>query len=877
MRICYDERMERIIFRYWGKADTGADTEPGWHPLAYHCLDVAAVAAAWLDASPVLRAVSLRACGLAPGAFLRLQAWVLFFVALHDLGKFHALFQWILRRALGETQSARNEGLDQRQVDRYYHGPEGFAQFAQEYCDWIGGEDEDCRHWDAWRPWIQAVTGHHGELPETPQERGRYATDEVMAQDRAARAAWAQALSVLFLEPAGLSLTDLPPACPDPARTWFAGLCSVCDWIGSNTEVSPYVEPGQSIADYFDARYRRLLAGGALSKFGLVAAGRNFGGLEALLRENESPRGVQTLIDRLPAAPGLTLIEAPTGSGKTEAALAYAWRLLEAGLAESVVFALPTQATANGMLPRAEVFGALVFGAANVVLAHGKRDWTDDFQRLVAAARPTAQGKEEAAAQCAAWLAQSRKRVFLGQIGVCTIDQALLAVLPVRHKFVRGFGIQRSVLIVDEVHAYDSYMHGLLGELLRQQRGVGGSAILLSATLPSGLRGKLLEAWDVCEGKNGAAPYPVVWHAGAGGLTPLEVAPEQRPAQRVVAVERVRLSDAAPDGALLTRLLDAARSGARVGVVLNRVDAAQDLARRLRQAGDVPVDIFHSRYRYCDRMVKERAVMGRYGRNCPPGGRILVATQVVEQSLDLDFDWLVTQICPVDLLFQRLGRLHRHERWRPAGFESPRCTVLSVEGDDYGSHAVIYGNTRVLWRTDCLLAGAAEIVFPDAYRDWIERVYERDDWPDESAEISVESDKFRCKEVALEREAIGLTRTSMTRFRDEDSGVLSLTRGDEMGLTVLPLAADGRTLDGGAWASLDERERAEAASLNGIPVPATKRWKGALADCGDEEGHFRLAMEADGEGGWTSRNGSTVFHYSNEFGLEIERGNNESA
>lgn len=866
--------MERTL-TYLGKAQPQNALGPASHPLAFHCLDVAVVALAWLDASPVLRRVSLDACRLHGECYPQLRAWIGFFAALHDIGKFHALFQCVLRQALGDLPS-KDIALDTRAAGRYFHGPEGYSLFYREYADWLATDDEDLEFFNAWSPWIQSVTGHHGELPIDVEERGRYGSDAVMVQDREARKVWVKTLEGLLLCPVGLSLRELPPVCGDAASTWFAGLCSVSDWVGSNTDIFPYALPDQSVEEYFGRQSERLRVSGALADFGLVASAKAYSGLGTLLGESESPRGVQTLVADLPLRAGLTLIEAPTGSGKTEAALAYAWRLIDAGFAESIVFALPTQATANGMLPRAEAFADKAFGSANVVLAHGKRDWTEGFIRLLEAAHPTAQGREEAGVQCAAWLGQSRKRVFLGQVGVCTIDQALLAVLPVRHKFVRGFGLQRSVLIVDEVHAYDSYMHGLLGELLKQQCAVGGSVVLLSATLPSVLRGNLLAAWGV--GARGeAAPYPVVWHAAGGDVVSFEVAPANRPQPRVVAVEHLRLPGAIADEALLSRLMAAARAGACVGVVLNRVDDAQHLARCLRAIGDVPVDVFHSRYRYCDRMEKEHVVLADYGRKRATGGRILVATQVIEQSLDLDFDWLVTQICPVDLLFQRLGRLHRHDRTRPPGFEKPHCTVLSVDGEDYGSHALIYGNTRVLWRTDCLLRDAAEIVFPEAYREWIERVYVREDWDEEPELVCVEFDKFRCMEIQAQREAIALTRTTMTQFRDEESHVLSLTRGNEMGLTVLPQTADGLSLDGESWAKLDEREQAEAASLNGIPVPSTRRWKGALAGLADEEGRYRLVMTGDGNQAWAGGNAKAYFRYSKEFGLSIEGDGDESA
>jgi CRISPR-associated endonuclease/helicase Cas3 len=215
------------------------------------------------------------------------------------------------------------------------------------------------------------------------------------------------------------------------------------------------------------------------------------------------------------------------GSGKTEAALAYASCLLAAGLAESVIFALPTQATANVMLARLEQVAGILFPeAANVVLAHGKRNYNPHFNTLKQQAKhATAQGKESATVHCAEWLAQSRKRVFLGQVGVCTVDQVLLSVLPVKHAFVRSFGLGKSVLIVDEVHAYDSYMYGLLAEVLQRQREAGGSAILLSATLPYHQRQMLAQSWggDVEQ----TTDYPLITQiSGNGQRAPSPVLPE---------------------------------------------------------------------------------------------------------------------------------------------------------------------------------------------------------------------------------------------------------------------------------------------------------------------------------------------------------------
>ena len=862
--------MQNQYLEYWGKADekyVGATT---WHPLAYHSLDVAVVALAWWDASPVIQRTFVASFnGLASK---QLRAWVAFFVALHDLGKFDVRFQLKAPHALEAAWRplrSKDHGLSKRDIAEFDHGWAGIAWANQEYRQWITRDDHDREVWERWHPWLAAVTGHHGDFCTPTMPGLSLDTDpEIVDHDRAARDEFVSALSRLFLESAGLSVQDAPPVCSLSAQYWLAGFCSACDWMGSNTEVFDYQKPNAALTDYLKARKVKIQEEDRLYRFGLLGKARAYIGLSALLKTNESPRGIQVEIDRLSVTPGLTLIEAPTGSGKTEAALAYAWRLLDQGVADSIVFALPTQATANAMLMRVEAFAERAFGSANVVLAHGKREFNEAFQRLVASGqRATAQGKIEAAVQCATWLASSRKRVFLGQIGVCTIDQVLLSVLPVRHKFVRGFGINKAVLIVDEVHAYDAYMHGLLGEVLRRQKATGGTVILLSATLPANVRGKLLNSWESIGPDQ--APYPAIWHATQGQTTCITLPDHQRPPRREVGVECLKLPGAFPDDAVIGRIIAAGESGALVAVVMNLVDDAQRLARLLRNKTKLSVDVYHARYRFMDRQDKEQNVRDNYGRMASrESGRILVATQVVEQSLDLDFDWMLTQICPVDLLFQRLGRLHRHERPRPAGFEEARCSVLSVE-EDYDLHKLIYGNTRVLWRTEQLLSAVGKIVFPEAYRDWIEKVYQRDDWEGEPETIALDYDAFRVMQHAREVDALQLTTMTVAAFRDEDNRVTSLTRDGEMSLTVLPIQSDGYLLDGQVLKALTERDLVETLNLQAIPAPAS--WKGRLFACrleseGDLAGYRQLEMTAVGQGTWLATDGK--FRYSVDLGLE---------
>ncbi len=858
------------FFRYWGKTH-GDD----YHLLPYHALDVAAVAAVWWDACPAIRRSFMQAFHVEASQISQLRAWMLFFVALHDLGKLDIRFQLkapdTLRRLWPQFNFAdvcESKGT----IREFNHGSAGFNWADREVFNEFGEIKNAEELWACWRPWLAAVTGHHGDIPIGDDFKPLDAEDSVIEHDMQARRSLVQAFATLFLIPEGLSIASpVPDGDSHAAQHLLAGFCSVCDWIGSNTEAMPYFtpDPKVSLADYLAERIRKIRQEHWLERFGVIGSTRPYQGLAALLQPKENPRGVQVLVDAWPLAAGLTLIEAPTGSGKTEAALAYAWRLLESGMTDSIIFALPTQATANAMLKRAQDFAVQAFigDSTNIVLAHGKSQFHSGFQQLRAAGqRPTAQGKVEATVQCAAWLAQSRKRVFLGQVGICTVDQVLLSVLPVRHQFVRGFGIDKSVLIVDEVHAYDRYMHGLLAEVLRRQKATGGNAILLSATLPSGVRNRLLQAWNAVGVAD--APYPAVWCATGGSAIPLTVPEAQRPQLRNVATELLKQVDAFPDDALLDRLIAAAQAGARVAVIVNLVDVAQRLSRLLRERTKLPVDVFHARYRFADRQIKETAALAQYGREAVrEGGRILIATQVVEQSLDLDFDWLVTHICPVDLLFQRLGRLHRHQRPRPAGFNEPCCTVLSVEGGDYGSHKVIYGNARVLWRTERLLAQNENITFPQAYREWIEPVYQDEDWEDEPEEVRRDYGEYEGKQIAVAKAAKQMICMPRKQYADDDVSLTVHTRDGEMSLTVLPVQADGRLLDGTRLDALDDGQCAEKLNLNAISVPHT--WEHALSECAqDEECRYRLVFAADSAGEWIAHAGKYTFRYSDDFGLE---------
>lgn len=848
---------DRILYRYWGKAISpqSSDSSP-FHFLIYHCLDVAAVANAWWQNSPALRDTFTRACRAESEI---VKAWVLFFVALHDLGKWDVRFQ-LKAAPIAIPLNPLYAEVDQWQSSGFDHGHAGLSWFLTERTNFELYEQSE--------EWMRAVASHHGQAPGWEPIPKLLAAQDVITQDQLARREFVGALRGLFLGPIS-SFHDWPEL---SSPQLLAGFCSVCDWIGSNTDFFPYCSNVLDIGDYFRSLVGRSEQ--ALRETGLLRQSLPTGGMGPLFPKMV-PRGIQPAVESWPLAPGLTIIEAPTGSGKTEAAVAYASRLLANGLAESLIYALPTQATANAMLPRLDEIAERFFPqGANLVLAHGKARFHPGFQKLrERGLGNTVQRNEEAQSQCAQWLASSRKRLFLGQIGICTVDQILLSVLPIRHNFVRSFGLHKSILIVDEVHAYDSYMNGLLDAVLERQKQSEGTVILLSATLPEKRRREIFKIWSgSVQHTIGIPPYPLISNVNASGTSSWTTSEGEQ--QRIVNVEIGATGEMLPEDSLLDRVIQAAVDGAQVALICNLVKDAQVTARRLLarafsiNAG-IGISLFHSRFRFCDRQRIEETAIRMYGKDAPrKRGSILVATQVVEQSLDIDFDWIITQLCPVDLLFQRLGRLHRHVRLRPLGFETPQCLILVPSNNAYGNHQLIYGDSLVLWRTEKLLQDNSTIFFPDSYRTWIESVYDVDLKGDEPEFILAAHDEFVLQEQARRFAARQLSTGDINSFSDTSENATALTRDGEMSLNVIPLVRQNKSdyfLDGARLSGLREWEADEALNLNSIPVPAS--WRKYLPTP-SHDGYFYLPLHETPSGSWRSVSGGPIFIYDVFSGLE---------
>jgi CRISPR-associated endonuclease/helicase Cas3 len=726
----------RPLWQAWGKARPAPDAVHSWHPLVYHCLDVAAVGETLLHERPELLARLATRFGSNVEPF---ASTVVFLLALHDIGKLSRAFQAKVPELWPEhllgplpTEPPRDPGhpvtgawLLQRSLA---------GELAPLFPAWSE------RTGDLLAPFV----GHHGRpVSDATIAQTRFSEREMFGGQAVAAAQGFIATMRALFEPDPLPKPDGKAI---RMASWsLAGLTVLADWIGSRQSWFPYAAPERDARAYL-TEAARPRAAAALQLAGIAPA-RPFTttGYRAITGQSHQPTPTQSWAEsvQLPEGPFVAVVEDVTGGGKTEAALILAHRLLAAGRARGLYVALPTMATANAMYDRLAACYRRLFvddETPSLALAHGSARLHQGFRASfegVADPRRATEREEEAEADasgaaCAAWLADDRRKAFLADVGVGTIDQAFLAVLPAKYQSLRLLGLAERVLVVDEAHAYDAYMGRELERLLEFQAALGGSAIVLSATLPRAVRQPLATAFARGLGREPLAlrahDYPLVSIVTADRVH--EEAKEPRAdLRRVVEIERL------PDEATaIEQIAEAGRAGAAVAWVRNTADDAFDAAGLLREMG-FEVALFHARFAMGDRLGVERAIVGRFGKQGDPTRRpgVLVATQVIEQSLDLDFDLLVSDLAPIDLLLQRAGRLWRHPA-RPRPIPGPRLLVVSPDpaakiGQDWYAAAFpraawVYKNHALLWLSAVALFGRERVRVPEDVRALVEAVYD---------------------------------------------------------------------------------------------------------------------------------------------------------
>jgi CRISPR-associated endonuclease/helicase Cas3 len=742
--------------RLWAKADKETGRS---HALICHLIDVSQVALTmWREVLTAgMRGQFADALRLSEDAAGRLIA---FWAGLHDLGKATPGFQRKYAPARAELEE---EGLEFPKVygrQSFYHGTASAVLLSDLLkCDGCLGRARA-------RSVGAAVGGHHGAWP-IPREIMQLRTLELGDEDWASvQHSLLKALDVVC-EPPSVEPHELSPIERNAFLTLLSGLTSVADWIGSMERYFPFVEAPIDEGKYADRAVRQ--ARHALTELNWIGwhppdEARTFETLFDLAAARPMQKQAIELAEELDR-PALVIIEAPTGVGKTEAALYLADHWARTRRQRGLYVAMPTMATSNQMFGRvSEMLNRRYPGmTVEPLLVHSQARWSpaEPPPEVHISHRELHDTEQEVNSM--AWFLP-RKRSLLAPLGVGTVDQTFFSVLQTRHFFVRLFGLSHKTLIFDEVHAYDTYMCEIFHRLLGWLRAVEATVVILSATLPERTRRRLLEAYaGVPEEEVPESTYPAItWGTeGKVGVIPVESS-----GSRTITLEWI---DRDP-GTIVSRLTDALREGGCAAVICNTVGRAQDVYRALRDAAlvsDENLILFHARFPSAWRDEIESDVLSRFGKGGNrPEKAVVVATQVVEQSLDLDFDVMLSDLAPVDLLLQRAGRMHRHVRERrPEPLVSPRLLIArpGVEDStfDFGSDTWIY-DRYVLLRSYLALRERDEIELPGDTEVLIESVYGEDGETDEEWSPTVaaaleeawqEMEKHRMEEVdeALKR------------------------------------------------------------------------------------------------------------------------------
>lgn len=764
--------MKPPVDGFWAKLRRAEDGEIiGWHPLVHHCADVAAVLEALLRLDVIgkrLARLGEREC-LSEADIARLC----YLAALHDAGKVNHGFQ--AKKEVGGQFSWA--GHVQELIGLLFNrmAPSDLGRSVERALEldtllpWFAGDV------DLLGAYLGAAIAHHGK-PANPEGaricqrtiwEPRFGVDPMQGLEELVCAARSWFPNAFRDDSEALPSTQ-------PFIHAFTGLLMLADWIGSDCSESAFPYSVEAMNAGERMAFARERAGSILLKLGIDAGPArcalqpiavSFDTLKSAPEQRARP--AQTAVERLsPAQSGSTVVlEAETGSGKTEAALVHFLKLFRAGHVDGMYFALPTRTAATQIQERVTAALERVFPTENerpaVVLAVpgylrvddavGHRGSGFEVAWSPALSAPEALWNDDDLERYRyrAWAAENSKRYLAGTVVVGTIDQVLLSALRVNHAHLRASSLFRHLLVVDEVHASDGYMNVILNEVLDRHRAAGGHAFLMSATLGGSTRAALLggrgsPAEALAEAVS--APYPLLSVRDNDAENLFRCAIEHSGPSREISTALV--NEMTVPRAVAHRALAAARKGARVLVLRNTVNACLKTQRHLEAAasreerrllfgiGSVACP-HHARYAREDRISLDQAIEARFGKNRrESGGAVAVATQTVQQSLDLDADWLITDLCPMDVLLQRVGRLHRHARSnRPRGYESPSVVVLVPDTEDLGRFiredgtvagargsgmGTVYEDLRILQATWDLLSDVRVLRIPSAARALVE-------------------------------------------------------------------------------------------------------------------------------------------------------------
>lgn len=718
---------------WWLTAKSSAQNDDLWLPLIYHLEDTTAVM------TYLVRSWAAEAFYSEIGLTRKDTLGVARFLAFtHDLGKAVPTFTSRITRNLPDIRMTLQA-----------HG----LLFSEKYQN-----ERDMKHAHAGAVLLRAmgvpdsvaaVVGSHHGVPETDSLLTALPREEMEENGQAYgldHEAWGNAqrkIVQMALEKTGYAGTEELPELSEEAQMLLTGLLIMADWIASNTAFFPLIATDTLPEDYNTDRARLALEKLDFPGPYMVSDHWKFSdffqerfGFSPNPIQEECIRRAETM-----QTPGLMILEAPMGTGKTEAALAMAEILMNRFDLGGIAFFLPSQATSNAMFERILQWlesqpdadsVAVELSHSNARLNHTFRSLREEYARTQEEEGDEEEDNLPQKTRICDFF-EGRKTKLLANVVTGTVDQLLMAALIQKHVMLRQLGLMGKVIIVDECHAYDAYMNVYLDRILSWLSSYGIPVILLSATLPGKRRAELLAAYA---GKKTPeirlaehlTDYPMISIAGSGFYQHRKVGEVQtcripyETEQREILLERRTEEEVYPE------IADALEKGGCVGIILNTVRRVQKFAQVLKQKiPDAEVYIDHSYFLLPDRMEREKKIMEKTGKKSTPEERkntVVLGTQVLEQSLDLDFDLLITDLCPMDLLMQRIGREHRHKRIRPESLQKAKCLILHADPDQLEEGAAtIYGEYLLRRTAMCL---PEKIFLPQDISNLVQLVFEEE-------------------------------------------------------------------------------------------------------------------------------------------------------
>lgn len=732
----------KVALCFWAKKSENNGVFK-WLPLKQHLLDTMNVSGLlwehWLSDGQKKYIMCSSECQNEEEA----KRLVKFLGAVHDIGKATPVFQMKENR-FSSSMDLRNQLIDKleqngfdelEQFDLINANNSHHALASEVLLSNYGVKDD-----------VGSIAGaHHGK----PVDYKEYLNNQIDAfpknyfqVEKSAHPMhlkWKNSQKIIFewaLEQSGYNSVEELPSVDQPSQVILLGLLIMADWIASNEDYFPLLsidEDGSVI------HQQKRLKDGWVKWFKTVMwTPEKAENIVDLYQERFSfePREVQMKLAEViqqSMQPGIFIIEAPMGVGKTEAALAAVEQLSYKTGRSGMFFGLPTQATSDGIFSRIQMWLGNIAKSSteskSLQLVHGKSYLNKDFSSMAKNIDPD--GTSDSSVIANEWFS-GKKTAILDDFVVGTVDHFLLSALKQRHLALRHLGLSKKVVVIDEVHAYDAYMGQYLYRAIYWMGAYRVPVVILSATLPSSRRCELIEAYmrgtgqkmrDVkqTEGWKTSQAYPLITYSDGDSV--------KQSVDFDVAVEKEIEVRKIEDRDILMVLEECLSDGGIAGIVVNTVKRAQQLAEELASRfGEDIVELLHSSFISADRVEKEKRLIRMIGKNAVrPHKKIIVGTQVIEQSLDIDFDVLISDLAPMDLLLQRSGRLHRHtSESRPKGLENPVLYVLGTSDtftfEEGSSH--VYGD-YLLIRTQYYLPDM--ISLPCDISTLVQKVYDDTD------------------------------------------------------------------------------------------------------------------------------------------------------